>query len=44
MPDDETFRRRFLEYVEWGSKIALQYQDPGETLPHGEPVPRWGWR
>jgi hemoglobin len=44
MPDDETFRRRFREYLEWGSKIALQYQDPDALLPHGEPVPQWGWR
>jgi hemoglobin len=43
LPDDERFRRRFREYIEWGSKIALQYQDPGVPLPHGEPVPHWGW-
>jgi hemoglobin len=43
MPDDERFRRRFREYVEWGSRIALEYQDPDKPLPHGEPVPQWGW-
>jgi hemoglobin len=43
MPDDERFRRRFREYVEWGSKIALEYQDPDKPLPHGEPVPQWSW-
>jgi hemoglobin len=43
MPDDERFRRRMREYLEWGSKIALEYQDPAKPLPHGEPVPQWGW-
>ena len=43
LPDDERFRRRFREYLEWGSKIALYYQDPAKPLPHGEPVPQWGW-
>jgi hemoglobin len=43
LPDDERFRGRVREYLDWGSRIALEYQDPGKPLPHGEPVPRWGW-
>jgi hemoglobin len=43
MPDDERFRRRLREYLDWGSRIALEYQDPDKPLPHGEPVPHWGW-
>ena len=44
LPDDEAFRTRFREYVEWGSQIALEYQDPDRPLPHGEPVPQWAWK
>jgi len=44
LPDDEPFRSRFREYLEWGSQIALEYQDPDRPLPHGEPVPQWGWK
>jgi len=44
LPDDESFRTRFREYVEWGSQIALEYQDPDRPLPHGEPVPQWAWK
>jgi hemoglobin len=43
MPDDERFRKRLREYLDWGSRIALEYQDPDKPLPHGEPVPQWGW-
>jgi len=44
LPADEPFRSRFREYLEWGSQIALEYQDPDRPLPHGEPVPQWGWK
>ena len=44
LPDDERFRTRFREYLEWGSQIALEYQDPAMPLPHGEPVPQWAGR
>ena len=24
-------------------RYTLEYQDPAMPLPHGEPVPQWGW-
>jgi hemoglobin len=43
LPSDERFRRRFREYIEWGSRIALEISQPGENITTGEPVPRWDW-
>jgi hemoglobin len=43
LPDDERFRRRFREYIEWGSRIAMAVSRPGADITTHEPVPRWTW-
>ena len=43
LPTDERFRRRFREYFEWGSGIAMAVSQPGADVTSKEPVPRWGW-
>ena len=43
LPSDERFRRRFREYIEWGTRIAMSVSQPGENITTHEPVPRWGW-
>lgn len=43
LPNDEQFRRRFREYLEWGTQIAKDISQPGADLTTHEPVPRWGW-
>ena len=43
LPSDARFRRRFREYIEWGSRIALAISKPGADTTTHEPVPHWGW-
>jgi hemoglobin len=43
LPNDERFRRGFREYIEWGSRIAMDISQPGADITTREPVPRWGW-
>ena len=43
LPSDARFRRRFREYIEWGSQIALAVSQPGADVTSHEPVPRWDW-
>lgn len=43
LPSDERFRRRFHEYIEWGSRIAMAISQPGVDVTTHQPVPRWGW-
>jgi len=43
LPKDERFRRRFREYIEWGSQIAIAISQPGADVTTNEPVPRWTW-
>lgn len=43
LPDDERFRRRFTEYLEWGSEIAVAVSQPGADISTDQPVPQWGW-
>ena len=43
LPDDERVRRRLLEYLTWGSKIAVAVSQPGADVTTHQPVPRWGW-
>jgi len=40
---DERFRRRFRQYIEWGTRIAMEVSEPGADISTHEPVPRWGW-
>ena len=44
LPTDERFRRRFREYIEWGSRIAMAVSQPGADTSTHEPVPRWDWK
>ena len=35
--------RRFVAYVEWGTRLAMHNsEEDAEVAPHA-PVPRWGW-
>ena len=43
LPSDDRFRRRFREYIEWGSRIAVDISQPGADVTSNELVPRWGW-
>jgi hemoglobin len=43
LPNDERFRRRFREYIEWGSRIAMDISQPRADITTRESVPRWGW-
>jgi hemoglobin len=43
LPADETFRRRLVEYLEWGTAIAVEVSKPGADISTSDPVPRWGW-
>ena len=43
LPNDVRFRRRFREYIEWGSRIAMAISQPGADVTSHEPVPRWTW-
>lgn len=43
LPSDERFRRRFREYIEWGSRIAMEISQPGADVTTRQPVPRWDW-
>lgn len=44
LPKDERFRRRFREYLEWGTQIAVEVSQPGADTTTTQPVPRWGWK
>ncbi|GLW26535.1 hypothetical protein Mame01_65770 [Microbispora amethystogenes] len=43
LPADPEFRAAFAGYVEWGTRLAVHFSQPGVTPPGEEPVPRWGW-
>lgn len=43
LPDEPRLRRRFAEYLEWGSTIAKEVSQPGADLSTDQPVPRWDW-
>lgn len=40
---DERFRRRLLDYLQWGSKIAEDVSQPGADTTTDQPVPVWDW-
>ena len=42
-PNDAAFREQLRAYFDWGSRIALEYAQPGMSAPVGEPPPRWAW-
>ena len=43
LPSDQRFRDRFREYLEWGTRIAVDISKPGADTSTNQPVPRWGW-
>jgi hemoglobin len=43
LPDDEALQRRFAEYIEWGTRIALEASQPGFKIEHVGAVPVWDW-
>jgi hemoglobin len=43
IPDDERFRSRFADYIEWGTRIARRNSQTGFTPPRHAAVPSWGW-
>lgn len=43
LPDDPEFRAAFVAYVEWGTRLAKLFSQPGASPDFDEPVPTWGW-
>ena len=43
LPDEPRFRRRLLDYLEWGTAIALDVSQPGADVTSDDPVPVWDW-
>ena len=43
LPDDAEFRASLMAYIEWGTRLAKLFSQPGATPNFDEPVPRWGW-
>lgn len=43
LPDDPEFRASFMGYIEWGTRLAKAFSQPGATPDLHEPVPTWGW-
>ncbi|MFC3979762.1 hypothetical protein [Streptosporangium jomthongense] len=43
LPSDPEFRAAFAGYIEWGTRLAVHFSQPGVSQPGEEPVPRWGW-
>lgn len=43
LPTDDAFRNQLRAYLEWGTKLAVHFSQPGAKAPHGAPVPSWGW-
>src|ERR1700754_273569 len=38
-PDEPRFRRRVLDYLEWGTAIAREVSQPGADVTSDDPVP-----
>lgn len=43
LPADGPFRRRLLDYLQWGSRIAQDVSRPGASTSSDQPVPVWDW-
>ena len=43
LPADPEFRAGLRRYMEWAVGEVLSYSPRGCRVPHGLPVPRWGW-
>lgn len=43
LPANAVLRRRFAEYLEWGTAIARDVSRPGASIGTPGPVPHWSW-
>lgn len=43
LPDDAEFRAAFMGYIEWGTRLAKLFSQPGAQPNFDEPVPKWTW-
>jgi CDGSH-type Zn-finger protein/truncated hemoglobin YjbI/uncharacterized Fe-S cluster protein YjdI len=44
LPHDPAFRTAFVNYLEWGSRLAVINSADGVKAPEGDiPMPQWGW-
>ncbi|MFC0113052.1 group II truncated hemoglobin [Kibdelosporangium aridum] len=43
LPSDAEFRSAFVGYLEWGTRMALMFSQPGVEATVAEPMPTWGW-
>ncbi|AUI57598.1 group II truncated hemoglobin [Amycolatopsis sp. BJA-103] len=43
LPADPEFRSAFAAYVEWGSRLAVMFSQPGREVSVPEPMPKWDW-
>lgn len=43
LPDDPEFRATVMGYIEWGTRLAKIFSQPGATPNLDEPVPIWDW-
>ena len=43
LSDDAEFRAAFMGYVEWGTRLAKLFSQPGAEPNFDEPVPKWDW-
>jgi len=43
LPDDPEFRATFMGYIEWGTRLAKIFSQPGAKPNFDEPVPIWDW-
>ncbi|MET0132558.1 MAG: group II truncated hemoglobin [Kibdelosporangium sp.] len=43
LPSDAEFRSAFVAYLEWGTRMALMFSQPGVRPSAPGPMPKWGW-
>ncbi len=43
LPDDPEFRASFVGYLEWGTRMAVLFSQPGMEAPADSPMPTWDW-
>jgi hemoglobin len=43
LPDDPDFRAALNGYMRWAVDDVLAYSPVDAVVPHGQPMPRWGW-
>jgi hemoglobin len=43
LPNDPEFRASFVGYLEWGTRMAVMFSQPGMAAPEDSPMPTWDW-